>query len=218
MTERHATLGFMNMISNRSNAAALALATVFLAPAMATAAGAKPPGALAATPDSPERRLAQDLAKSITAKLPPPAKPAGPCDQKAVSAMRGAVESVIADAKPMPSREIAVAAIQLARDQSPATDTCRLAALDDSSTELSGDGEMVADNDVRGFTLVSGVIPPKGQVPAVTKVAMAEPAGPAPPPVAAKAASKPAAMGHAHRHRHHRRHHHHRHAAAAKSQ
>ena len=206
MTGRHSTLGFKTMISKRSGGVALALSAVFLAPAVAAGAGvgAKPPGALAAAPDSPERRLAQDLAKSIAAKLPAPVKPAGPCDQKAVSAMRGTVESVIADAKPMPSREIAVAAIQLARDQSPATDTCRLAALDDSSTELSGDGEMVADNDVRGFTLVSGAIPAKGHIPAVTKVAMAEPAGPAPPPPAAKPARKTMPTAH---HRHHHRHH-----------
>jgi hypothetical protein len=116
--------------------------------------------------------------------------------------MRGSVEAVIAEANPSPSSEVAVAAIQLARRRSAPADACRLAALDDSATEISGQGETVDDGEtVRGFTLYMGPMPPPPRTAApatVTPVSLPEGAQ-APEAAPAAAPSK--------RHRHGARHH-----------
>jgi hypothetical protein len=117
-----------------------------------------------AVADSPDRQLARDIAKTITTRLATPTTPTKSCPTATRVAMRGMVEAVIAARSP--SRGVAGMAIEFARQGTPPEDACRLAALDESATELLGNGELVDDGDsVRGFTLYMGPLPPEHPAP-----------------------------------------------------
>jgi hypothetical protein len=59
-----------------------------------------------------------------------------------------------------PSREVALAALALARQQAAPSASCVLAALDDTSDELDGSGATVDDvGKTRGFVLYMGPLP-----------------------------------------------------------
>jgi len=129
---------------------------------------AKGGGTGAATAD--DQSVVADLARSITARLPPPPAPGAACDTDARAAVKAAAEAAIDAAKTTPA--IAVRAIDLARGQPPALDPCRDGALADAATESAGAGEVVDDADVqRGFVLYTGPWPPPPRT-AATQVSM----------------------------------------------
>lgn len=103
---------------------------------------------------------AQDLARSILARLPTNAQPtAGACAPPTLDSLRAAVTAAIDQTNP--SRETALAALALARQQAPPNAACVMVALDDTADELDGSGVTVDDaGKVRGFTLYMGPLPP----------------------------------------------------------
>ena len=108
------------------------------------------------TGGSTEPPAVQGLARSILAHLQ--AAPAGACSPPTLESLRQAATAAIDQTNP--SREVALAALTLARQQAPPTDTCVLAALDDTSDELDGSGATIDDaGKTRGFVLYMGPLP-----------------------------------------------------------
>jgi hypothetical protein len=97
-----------------------------------------------------------DLARSILSHLP--ATSGGACAQPTLDNLRQAVSAAIDQTNP--SRELALAALELARKQAAPSATCVLAALDDTSDELDGSGATIDDaGKTRGFVLYMGPLP-----------------------------------------------------------
>ena len=134
-----------------------------LLPALAGAAFAAPSRAAhgpagEAAAASPDRRVVQDLARSILSRLPATAR-AGACEPTTLDSLRAAVSAAIDQTNP--SRDVALAALALARQQATVGDACVLAALDDTADELDGSGATVDDaGKTRGFVLYMGPLPP----------------------------------------------------------
>jgi hypothetical protein len=90
--------------------------------------------------------------------MPAKTAPSGACATPTLDSLREAVSAAIDQTNP--SREVALAALALARQQAPASAACVLIALDDTSDELDGSGATVDDaGKVRGFTLYTGPLP-----------------------------------------------------------
>lgn len=134
-----------------------------LVPVMAGAAFAAPSrpahaaaGHLVASND---QRGAQDLARSILSRLSATPGRSGPCAAPTLDSLRSAVTAAIDQINP--SRDVALAALALARQQATTGDACVLVALDDTADELDGSGVTVDDaGKTRGFTLYMGPLPP----------------------------------------------------------
>jgi len=134
-----------------------------LLPVLAGAALAAPPRSAHAPPDaaaaSADRRIEQDLARSILSRLPASPTHSGACEPQTLDSLRAAVTAAIDQTNP--SRDAALAALALARQQAAPGDACVLVALDDTADELDGSGATVDDaGKVRGFTLYIGPLPP----------------------------------------------------------
>jgi hypothetical protein len=113
-------------------------------------------GAPGSAADAPAPPAVQDLARSILSHLP--ATPGSACAQPTLDTLRAAVTDAID--KINPSREVALAALALARQQAAPSANCVLAALDDTSDELDGSGATIDDvGKTRGFVLYMGPLP-----------------------------------------------------------
>jgi hypothetical protein len=126
--------------------------------AISGAVVAAPSRALHASVSAPgETRAVQDLARSILAGMPAAARSGG-CAPPTLDTARAAVSAAID--KVNPSREVALAALTLARTQTPPGAACVLGALDDTSDELDGSGQTIDDaGKTRGFVLYEGPLP-----------------------------------------------------------
>ena len=141
--------------------AGVILAAASLA-AVSGAALAAPPRAshasALASAASVDPRAVQDLARSILAGMPAAARSGG-CAPPTLDTVRAAVSAAIDQVNP--SREVALAALALARRQTPASAACALGALDDTSDELDGSGQTIdSAGKTRGFVLYEGPLPP----------------------------------------------------------
>jgi hypothetical protein len=136
---------------------ALSAAFIAMLSGAAPAAPSRPAHA-AAVPSAGNTapRDVQDLARSILSHLP--AASGGACAQPTLENLREAVSAAIDQINP--SREVALAALELARNQAAPSATCVLAALDDTSDELDGSGAIIDDaGKTRGFVLYTGPLP-----------------------------------------------------------
>jgi hypothetical protein len=134
-------------------------ALLWIPVAAAFAAPSAPAHAASAAADSADHRVVQDLARSILSQLPASVARHGGCEPQTLDPLRAAVSEAIA--KTDPSRDVALAALALARQQASPTDACVLVALDDTADELDGSGATVDDaGKVRGFVLYTGPLPP----------------------------------------------------------
>jgi hypothetical protein len=137
-----------------------ALAAAFLSAQSGTALPASthaPAGAGTAASD--ERRVEQDLARSILSRLPTTPARGDACEPQTLDSLRAAVTAAIDQANP--SRDVALAALALAHQQVLPGAACILVALDDTADELDGSGATVDDvGKVRGFVLYTGPLPP----------------------------------------------------------
>jgi hypothetical protein len=150
-----------------------------------------------ASPTPQDRRQAQDLARSILARLTAAPRPSPGCDPATLDSLRGAASAALDAAAP--TRDVALDAVNLARDQAPVTDACLRVALEDTAAELDGAGLTVDDaSAVRGFMLYTGPVPPSKGAAALPALP-AEAEGPvrraAPPASPSAVAQRPTAPG-----------------------
>jgi hypothetical protein len=139
----------------RRGAVSVALVVMLGGAALAAPSRAVHGPAGSATDPAPPPAV-QELARSILSHLP--ATSGGACAQPTLDNLRGAVTAAIDQINP--SREVALAALDLARKQASPSATCVLAALDDTSDELDGSGATIDDaGKTRGFVLYMGPLP-----------------------------------------------------------